>query len=192
MAFSHSSCERTCARQGCASQSTLFCALCTLHQKLSMIRTAQCREEMDPFLLKCPFLPCQGGSGKSLQGLWWRSGCSWPRAVSPAVLKGAATSMTMLGRFCRAREGQWVDRELSVTPRAPLLSHGVRGSMACCCRSCRGVHGQSCSWVNFQAGEQCPGQPWSSSGGFWEENAPVLAHCSEPCHSSLRLFGHSL
>lgn len=50
--------------QGCVSQSALYCALCTLHQKLSVITAAQCREEMDPFLLKRPFLPCQGGFGK--------------------------------------------------------------------------------------------------------------------------------
>lgn len=152
-----------------------------------MIRAAECREEMDPFLLKCPFLPCQGGSGICLQGLWWRGSCSGPSAVSPAVLKGAATSVNMLGRFYQAREGQWVDTELAVTPRAPLLSQGRGGSMASVAALHVGVHWQSCSWVNSQAGE-----PWSSSGGFWEENAPVLTHCSEPRHSSLRLFGHSL
>lgn len=45
----------------------------------------------------------------------------WPSAVSSAVFKDAAASVNTLGRFHQAREGQWMDTELSVTPRAPLL-----------------------------------------------------------------------
>lgn len=51
-------------RHGCVSQSTVYCALCTPLQQLSIITAAQCVEEMDLFLLKYPFLPCPGGSGK--------------------------------------------------------------------------------------------------------------------------------
>lgn len=118
-------------RQGCVSQSTLYCALCTLHQKLSVIVTAQCREEMDPFLHQTPFSSMPGRVWEMpQQGLWWRGSCSWPNATFPAVLtvlspvrpplEGPLSQGTAAGGYTG----------LSVMPKAPLLSHGVGGSMA--------------------------------------------------------------
>lgn len=40
VAFSHSSCKRTSARQGCASQGALFCALCTRSSPWSELQNA--------------------------------------------------------------------------------------------------------------------------------------------------------
>lgn len=106
--------------------------LCPLHTAPEALHAQSCTVQGrdGPVPSQMSFSPCQGGSGKCLQGLWWKDGCSWPSAVSPAVLQGAATSVNTLGRFHQAREGQWVDKELSVMPRAPLLSHDGGGSMA--------------------------------------------------------------
>lgn len=163
VAFSHSSCERTCARQGCASQSALFVpsAHCTRSSPCSELHSAGKRRTRSSsnVLFSLPGRVWEMPAGLVVERWLQLAQCSVPSCTS---------------RCCHQHQHAWkvppsqgravggyravCDAQGSITLTWWGRQHGL-----CCCHSCRGVHRQSCSGVNSQAGEQCPGQPWSSS-----------------------------
>lgn len=150
------------------SQSALYCALCTLQQKLSIIIASQCSEEMHLFLLKRPFPPCQGGSGKCPCRACGGGGAaagpmqcsSLPLTVLPPVWPHLEGPLSQ-GRAAGGCTG------LSVMPRAPLRSHGVGGSMAPLLLPFM----WGCAWAKL---------PLSELPGGWA--VPLAAMAKQGCH----------
>lgn len=84
-----------------------------------------------------------------LQSLWWRGSCSWSSAMFPAVLTVLPPVSSRLDSPLSQGRAAGGYTELSVTPRAPLLSHGMGGSVAALLLPFMWV----CAWAKLSLGE---------------------------------------